>query len=157
MDVTAVALVNPMLPVKAITIHHDGIPTVFWGEDVASSEARIEFIRRAHRNKGWGDIGYHVVIDRAGRVWEGRPLQWQGAHVKNHNEGNIGILVMGNFEVQQPTQAQLASLDKVVRTAKSHWKVSRTNLKSHREWSDAATSCPGKNLQGRWNSSRAKV
>ena len=151
------ALVNPMLPVKAITIHHDGIPTIFWGEDVATSRARIEFIRRAHRNKGWGDIGYHVVIDRAGRVWEGRPLQWQGAHVKNHNEGNLGILVMGNFEIQQPTAAQLASLDKVVRMARAQWKVSKSNLKSHREWADASTSCPGKNLQGRWATIRAKV
>lgn len=146
-----------MLPVAHITVHHDGIPTVFWGEDLAGCRSRIEFIRRGHRNKGWGDIGYHLIIDRAGRVWEGRPLQWQGAHVRNHNEGNIGILVMGNFEVQKPTQAQLASLDRVVRTAKSQWKVAKKNLRSHREWEDASTSCPGKHLQSQWNGIRSRI
>ena len=30
------------------------------------------------------DVGYHYAVDRAGRVWECRPLTWQGAHVRNH-------------------------------------------------------------------------
>lgn len=150
-------LMNKMLPVKHITVHHDGIPTLFTGSDAASTCARIEFVRRGHRNKGWGDIGYHFIIDRSGAVWEGRPIAWQGAHVRDHNEGNVGILVMGNFEIQKPTSQQLASLDELVSKAKSHWRVKSSNLRSHREWEDAATSCPGRNLQSKWKSIRATI
>jgi hypothetical protein len=34
------------------------------------------------------DIGYHYTIDPTGRIWEGRPVQYQGAHVKMNNEHN---------------------------------------------------------------------
>ena len=68
-------------------------------------------IRRGHVNhNGWADIGYHFAVDRAGRVWSCRPLVWQGAHVKDRNEGNIGVLVLGNFEIERPTSAQLNAL-----------------------------------------------
>jgi hypothetical protein len=102
------AAMNPMLPVEYITIHHDGM-TPFTATDYASSAARVELYRNGHRGRGWGDIGYHFVVDREGRIWEGRSLKWQGAHVRNRNEGNLGILVMGNFDEQAPSERQLAA------------------------------------------------
>ncbi len=55
----------------------------------------VEEIRRWHREKGWRDIGYHFVIDRAGNVGIGRALGEIGAHVKGHNTGTIGICLLG--------------------------------------------------------------
>ncbi len=54
----SVPLLNPMLPVKYITVHHDGM-SPFLAKDERSSAARVELIRTGHRGKGWGDIGYH--------------------------------------------------------------------------------------------------
>ena len=45
-------------------------------------------------------------------MWEARPLVYQGAHVKDHNPGNIGVVVLGNFEQQAPSEAQLAAVRK---------------------------------------------
>ena len=138
---------NRMLPVKHITIHHDGMqPMVGSSESVAKS--RLESIRHFHRNgRGWGDIGYHFAIDRAGRIWEARPIGWQGAHVKDHNEGNIGILAMGNFDQQSPSDAQVAALAKHVAAVASRYRISPTNIRTHQEW--AATACPGRYMQSR--------
>lgn len=149
------AAMNPMLPVEYITIHHDGM-TPFTATDYASSAARIELYRNGHRGRGWGDIGYHYVIDREGRIWEGRSLKWQGAHVRNRNEGNLGILVMGNFDEQAPSDRQLAALERHLRTCMAKYKVPVSRVRTHREWDGAKTACPGKNLQSRMATMRSK-
>ena len=84
------SVLNPMLPVHAITVHHDGLDILETSTAERAMMARLELYRVGHRAKGWGDIGYHLVIDRAGELWQGSSIRWQGAHVKDHNEGNIG-------------------------------------------------------------------
>ncbi len=140
------ALMNRMLPVSSITVHHDGLPPVTLSSRAAVA-ARIELIRVGHRSKGWGDIGYHFVVDPQGSVWQGRPLIWQGAHVKDRNEGNIGILVLGNFESQRPTNAQLAALEAHLITLRGLYRVPNGSIRTHQEWPGASTLCPGRNLQ----------
>jgi hypothetical protein len=136
-----------MLPVKYITIHHDGL-TPFYGISAFESKARLELIRNGHRGKGWADIGYHYVIDRSGRVWQGRDVtKWQGAHVKNRNEGNVGVLCMGNFCEQRPSAAQLVALNRAIAQLRTYYRVSNDNVFTHKEWPGAQTLCPGPNLQ----------
>jgi hypothetical protein len=152
-----VANMVAMVPITHVTIHHDGLDTLIETDDRAATAARIELYRRGHRGRGWADIGYHFVIDRAGCVWEGRSLAWQGAHVKNRNPGNVGILVMGNFEIQRPTEAQLASLERCLAAARTTWNVPWSRVLSHREWPGATTLCPGRNLQERFTAIRGDV
>ena len=151
------ANLNPMLPVTAITVHHDGLDDLVFATDTATMSARIEHYRMGHRGKGWADIGYHLVIDRSGTLWQGRAIRWQGAHVKNRNEGNVGVLVMGNFERQQPTAAQMKTLDRVLRDLMRTYRVSKSRVYTHREWPDAETACPGRNLQPKVASLRTRL
>lgn len=130
-----------------ITIHHDGLGTPLATSSERASKARLDLIRRAHVGKGWSDIGYHFAIDRGGRVWQCRPLEWEGAHVRSHNPGNIGILVMGNFEIERPTRQQLDALNSFVNMSRRTYGISVARVRTHREWQGAATSCPGKYLQ----------
>src|SRR6185436_14898125 len=67
-----------------ITVHHGGdrIPE----PPVALNEAvkRMQSYQDTHQvRRGWADIGYHYVIDGAGRIWEAREIKWQGAHAGN--------------------------------------------------------------------------
>jgi len=140
------ALMDRMTTPQWVTVHHDGMDP-FFASDENSSRARLESIRRAHRGKGWGDIGYHYIVDRSGRLWEGRPINWQGAHVKDCNPGNIGVMCMGNFDRQTPTQAQLAALNRHVSWLMKNYRVNMAHLRTHQEWPSAATACPGINLQ----------
>jgi len=136
-----------MLPVRYVTIHHDGLDRLCEGTACDEMACRIELYRVGHRARGWGDIGYHFIIDRAGVVWEGRSLKWQGAHVADRNEGNVGILVMGNFEIQTPTAAQAVALREHTRAVCTYFSVPWSRVFSHREWPGAHTLCPGRNLQ----------
>ena len=70
--------VNAMNGVNKITIHHEGWTAVNFTSQTITAE-RIEKIRNYHVGENrWGDIGYHYIIDRAGRVWEGRPTGREG-------------------------------------------------------------------------------
>lgn len=133
-------------PISRITLHHDGM-TVFTSTAVAAAQSRMEAIRSAHRGKGWGDIGYHYLVDPAGRIWEGRPLKWQGAHVANQNPGNIGICTLGNYEKQRPTTTQLTAIEDFVQVLMRKHDVHVSEVYTHREL--AATDCPGRYLQPR--------
>ena len=140
------ARMDRMTPIRYITIHHDGMDP-FYGTHRQDVAEHIESIRQLHRRKGWGDIGYHYAVDRAGRVWEARPLGYQGAHVKDHNPGNIGIVVLGNFEQQQPSDRQLAAVQNHVALLMNAFRVPTRRVQTHQEWQGAATVCPGSQLQ----------
>ena len=56
---------------------------------------KVAEIDRWHRDRGWSGIGYHYVIDRNGAVASGRALERDGAHVKGHNKGTVGICLVG--------------------------------------------------------------
>lgn len=139
-------LMDRMLPINKITIHHDGM-SPFTSTAQAAAASRIEAIRRAHRNRNWGDIGYHYLIDPSGRVWEGRPLAWQGAHVKDNNEGNIGICMLGNYEEQTVSESQSQALDQFLATTLRSYNISRRGVYTHQEFNP--TACPGRSLQAR--------
>lgn len=148
------SLMNPMLPARYITVHHDGM-SPFLAKDQNSAAARIEIIRNGHRSKGWGDIGYHYVVDRGGRVWEGREQRWQGAHVKGCNEGNVGVCNLGNFDEQSPSDEQLEALERLLTCLMNKHSVPVSRVRTHKEWPSAATACPGRALQREMVSMRA--
>lgn len=141
--------INPMGRVLRITVHHEGV-TRFTSPSMGDVAGRLEAVRRAHvaaepTGRGWADIGYHYVIDPAGRVWEGRNIRYQGAHVKDQNENNLGIMCLGNFELQAPTEAQRRTLDRFVAQQMKLYRVPMTAVRTHRE--RAPTECPGRLLQ----------
>lgn len=128
-----------------IAIHHTESPTV----DKLSPQARLRQIQSYHMNvKGWCDIGYHYLISRDGRVWEGRPDHKLGSHAGGANTGNIGISVMGSHDTIPVTEAQAAAMAELIRTIGTTHKltIDRKVIRGHREYK--STSCPGDRLFG---------
>ncbi len=124
-----------------MAIHHTETPT----NDSISPEARLRQIQSYHMDvRGWCDIGYHYLISRDGRVWEGRPGQLLGAHAgAGNNTGNIGIALIGSYDDTPISEAQLESVAGLVGAlAGDHGiTIDRTTIKGHREYK--STSCPG--------------
>jgi hypothetical protein len=143
---------DPMRGFQRITVHHDGM-SPFYSANQADAMRRLESIRRAHVGQGWADIGYHFAIDPAGKVYACRPLTLQGAHVKDQNPGNIGVMVMGNFEQQMPTPQAINALEAFLAALMRQHRLGARAVFTHREL--AATACPGRNLQTRMVQARA--
>lgn len=81
----------------------------------SESPAIVRSIYAYHvKTRGWSDIGYNFLVDRHGKIFEGRyggmTLPVIGAHVKGFNTGSTGISLMGTFTSASPTSAMVASL-----------------------------------------------
>ncbi len=145
------AAMMPMGAIERVTIHHSGFPQAWTADDQQLTAEHLEFIRRFHtdaqpQGRGWADIGYHFAVDRAGRVWQARTLLHQGAHVRNHNQHNVGIVVLGNFDMQSPTHSQARGLTDLVTCLRCIYAIVPMAIRTHRELADEPTSCPGEAL-----------
>jgi len=139
------ARLKPMGQVTRITVHHEGWTPVEFSDEAQTAQ-RLEAIRLAHIDRmGAGDIGYHLIIDRAGRLWAGRPRAFQGAHVRENNAQNFGVMVLGNFDRQSPTDAQINALRTTLITLQKGYGVHVSNVVTHQEL--MPTACPGAVLQ----------
>lgn len=131
-------------PWNVITVHHSAMP-LGNAPTLTGRSAEVRLIQRAHLNKpeGWGDIGYHFLIDPEGRIFEGRRLSWRGAHVGGQNDHNIGVCLLGNFDEMQPTKAAVASLERLLDDLCARNAIPHSQVRYHKEWPTANTQCPG--------------
>ena len=154
-------------PAQVLTVHHTD--TV---NDDPDPAATVRAIYEYHAiTNDWGDIGYHFLIDEAGRIYEGRYSGDDGIpahdadgkvvtafHTGGFNSGNLGIALLGTLIDQGPTAAAKRSLTRLISVlTRFHGldpqaKVTYTNpvngvkkdvttVGGHRDW--MATDCPG--------------
>lgn len=131
---------------KYIVIHH-----------TASTTGSVESIHELHSKKkdksgnAWLGIGYHFVIGNGNGMPDGAiesTFRWReqmhGAHAGNnqYNQKGIGVCLVGNFENEPPTEAQMAAVKKLVGVLKTEYQISSENVQGHRDVK--ATACPGK-------------
>lgn len=134
---------NEVLEFTRLTIHHEG-NAVNMETDEEQVRNHLNGILEAHLERRFGDIAYHFMVDYAGRIWEGRSLLRQGAHVASQNSNNIGVMLLGNFEEQDPAPAQLRALDKLVAILRKQYGIPRSSVFGHCDI--GATLCPGRRL-----------
>ncbi|MGO4255840.1 FG-GAP-like repeat-containing protein [Marmoricola sp. RAF53] len=81
------------------------------------------------QSRGWSDIGYNYLVDRFGRIWEGRyggvDRAVVGAHTLGYNEYAFAMSAIGNFDVAQPPQALLDAYARLFA-----WKLSLYNIRA---------------------------
>ena len=69
------------------------------------------------QSRGWSDVGYNFLVDRFGRIWEGRsggvgrPVV--GAHTLGYNDDSFAMSAIGNFETARPSPAMLRAFGRL--------------------------------------------
>lgn len=141
------AKMKPMNGVSRITIHHEGSAKPNTDNTPVKVAATLRLIQSQHRARlGAGDIGYHFIIDRSGAIWQGRDWMYQGAHTSGNNGHNIGVMLLGNFELQQPTAEQIDSMHQLVANLCRKFNLNQgDDIFGHCDFVN--TQCPGKNLK----------
>ena len=118
-----------------------------WMQDMGGL-GKVAEIRRWHvEDRNWSDIGYHYVIDRSGKVFDGRPEARVGAHVKGRNSNSIGICLIGGFGGSAGdifdnhfTEEQEAALRKLIgQLQRRHTDI--TKISGHNQYSPKACPC----------------
>ncbi|MFF8973316.1 peptidoglycan recognition protein [Streptomyces sp. NPDC014995] len=165
--------------VKAAFVHHTASGNNYKCSQVPSI---IRSIYRYHvRSMGWRDIGYNFLVDKCGKIYEGRaggvtkPVL--GAHTLGFNSNSMGIAVIGTFSSTKPPSSAVTAIARL-----TAWKLGlfganprgKTYLKSgggnlyakgknvrlnvisgHRD--GFATECPGRQLYGKLGSARSSA
>ena len=127
--------------IDRLTIHHAGTQAGVTGP------GQIRGWQDWHMNgQGWPDLAYHIVVGVDGRIYEGRDPAFRGDTGTTYDTtGHLLVVVEGNFEVEQPTAAQLASLKSVLAWASERYDVTPNTISGHGD--HAATLCPGRHLE----------
>ena len=94
-------------------------------------------IHKMHLKFGWDGIGYHKVINRSGKIENGRPEYWIGAHVKGKNNISLGVCLIGRNKF---TTKQYISLERVLRKWKSLYP--KAKIVGHKDTGSTDKTCP---------------
>ena len=130
---------------KYVVIHH-----------TATESGSLDQIHRAHlqrkdsQGRPWRGIGYHFVIGNGQGMKDGQvepTFRWQGqidgAHAGQEifNKFGIGVCLIGNFEANKPSQAQLDSLKKLLAYLDRTYAIHADHVLGHGQIK--STQCPG--------------
>lgn len=138
-------------PTKLI-IHHCG------GTDLDpladTSNQSFEIVNEYHREK-WNFkstlgyyLGYQYFIDKYGKVTQARLDTETGAHTIGQNDGSIGIVLAGNFDLTFPTKEQVDALRTLLVQKTAQYGIPPENILPHRHF--AVKTCYGRNLPDSW-------
>lgn len=149
---------------RGIVIHHTADSNNY---DMAAVPGMLRAMYRyATQTLGWDDIAYNFIIDRYGRVWQGRawtnPDQpvFPAAQLSNNDRG-VGVSLLGNYEQERLSAAARSALVKLLAWKSSlhgidplgstTWYNNKTEryetmptINGHRD--TYYTACPGANL-----------
>lgn len=128
-----------------VTLHHTGSP-----EPLRPDEDPVAKLRGLQawgaRERNWWDVPYHYLLDLDGRIYEGRDHNFMGETNTTYDPGgHFLISVIGNYERQEPTQAQLGAIADLMAWAIREFDVPLDRLGGH--YNHASTGCPGKFLR----------
>ena len=101
--------------IKMGFIHHTDGPNGYTAAQVPSI---IRSIYAYHvESNGWCDVGYNFLVDRFGRIWEGRyggiTKAVIGAHTGGFNTDSFGVSMIGTYSSVSPSAALLSGVENV--------------------------------------------
>ena len=113
--------------VRAAVVHHTVTANQYTR---AQAPSAILAVCRFHRNtNGWNDIGYNFVVDRYGRIWEGRDggvdEAVMGSHAQGYNSQTTGISNLGTFTSVPQTDRAIQAMARLIR-----WKLGNHGVRT---------------------------
>jgi hypothetical protein len=144
---------------RQITLHHEGV--YFDG-----SRSALDYLRHVQRwsvtHRRWPDIPYHFLIDLAGRIYEGRPLDARGDTNTSYDlRDHALVALIGKYDQgeQEPSRPQIESIIALMGWISATYTIAPNLIFGHRDFiplndkgehidprSGEKITCPGDNL-----------
>lgn len=130
-----------MSKIDKIIIHHTAVSREFQPDQF---DAVNEYHRRLWNFKSSLNLygGYNYIISASGKIKQYRIDGEETAAVKGQNLNNIQIALCGNFDIERPTEFQIASLKNLILEKMTKYVILPNNIFGHRMWQNK--SCPGR-------------
>jgi len=152
-----------MPTIQNITLHHTSNTGTGWDEMQRIQKLHMSlFPYNLFGGKDFDDIGYHLIMDKNGDVFEGRKIEGapgmlggpyaKGEHVGSNNTvAGFGLCTMGDYEASEGNEAWPAarqkSIEKVISAVCRRHKLTKDKISYHKAMalSSSPSSCPGSN------------
>ncbi|MGM7667184.1 S-layer homology domain-containing protein [Microbacterium sp. A93] len=172
---------TPSKDLKAMYVHHTAGSNNY---SASGAYAQIRGIFTYHAvNLRWGDIGYQFLVDKYGKIYQGRrgsiDAPVVGAQAGGFNTDTIGVSAMGNYDVASAPAAMVRAIERVLAWQADRYDVDPTastrltqSGKGTARWSSGttvtvptilghkvtnSTACPGRYLDAQLPTIRKNV
>ncbi|MCW2613419.1 MAG: repeat protein, partial [Frankiales bacterium] len=109
--------------VEAVVVHHTAGSNDYAQADVPR-RIRADYAYHVQA-RGWEDLGYNLVVDRFGGIWEGRAggigRATIGSHAAGFNTGTLGVSLLGDMTRATPTPEAVRAFARVGAYAAATW------------------------------------
>ncbi|MYR07507.1 N-acetylmuramoyl-L-alanine amidase [Gordonia sp. SID5947] len=110
---------------RAAIVHHTA------GSNDYTPEQSAEIVRGIYayhaRTLNWCDIGYNVLVDKYGQIFEGAfgglDRNVEGTHTGGFNKSSIGVSMIGNLDQVAPTPPMISSVARFLR-----WRLGKAGV-----------------------------
>ena len=132
--------------INKIVMHCTATPV---GRDVDADD-----VDNMHLNR-WGvssGIGYHYLIKLDGTIEKGRWADFSGAHTRGHNRDTLAVAYAGGVDStlrsveDNHTKAQKKSIEALLTLLRLKYKLDKSDILGHREFSGVYKDCPCLNM-----------
>ncbi len=126
---------------KRLTIHHEGMMN---DGSVPGDEKLRRLLRFSLKQKPWGDVPYHYVIDRTGCIRAARSMTFAPDTNTGYDViGHITICVNGDLTKQPLLEPQYRALVNLLVKLSAELKIPDDQIAGHMDYSPGKTTCPG--------------
>lgn len=109
--------------VQAVVVHHTANANGYSAADVPAL-IRADYAYHV-QGRGWADLGYNLLVDQFGRVWEGRygglGRATVGSHAQGFNTGTLGVAMLGDMTQTTASTAARRAMARVIGYAALTW------------------------------------
>ncbi len=131
-----------------VTIHHCSAPSLAQRPDGFAQRHMDNLEYYYGFRLGWS-AGPHLFIDDH-KIWVFSPLTAKGVHATSFNRSDIGIEMLGNFDVEDPWSGRgLAVLEltcKAVCLIQARLHLAPGRVRFHRDDPKTTKTCPGRKV-----------
>ena len=125
-------------PVSEIFVHHTVTAS-------GPPDREVELMRTVQQiafDRDFSDISYSYLIFPTGNVYEGRGFGVVGAHTVGHNSTSYAMSLVGNYESEPMTDAQVDAVRQMIEEGQRlGFVTSEPTIQGHSDVS--STACPG--------------
>jgi hypothetical protein len=134
-------------PAVEVFVHHSVTAQLSPDASVAEEAEQMRALESVGQTRFGTGISYNVVIFPSGRAYQGVSWNRRGTHTGGRNSTSRSICLAGNYEVSEPTAAQISTAAAIFGAGKDRWWTRDAPLAGHRDVSQ--TACPGQYLYAR--------
>lgn len=126
--------------ITRVVIHHSGTSSDYTPEQIASYHVSAG---NHICTTGCPGIAYHFLIANDGAGYQVNDLETVSYHVGDNNTASVGICLIGDYNILEPTTKQLSRVKQLIRYVEQKT-GKKLEVVGHRDM--RSTSCPGNNI-----------